>query len=461
MSLIEHLDRVYADRRDRYGYTVLSRSRAIRAIKRPCDEAMRRLINTELLDILVSEKCLLPSRVVRGAQDKYIFLVQKRIRPAVVPSEWSPTMFADAAILLLHAEYLVYQHGMTVDDPHPWNILFDEGKPYVIDIGSFNVVGTGLHWSAKMDADIWPAGNAFYAFFLNVVALVAAGRGHYVRRALTDWNPISGTDTALLLLKKPATLLWFLAIRLYLVVFQWAWRLLIPAASVSLKNTLKSLHWNVLSRYVNQMRSVIVRMRACVDTGANISAGVADAIRTFIGQHSSQRCLVYGPNLRIINYITALGVTKLFVVSPDEALIDSLYDAAPGCVAGAVMDLRSPTSGAGPSNRWILPAVERFKSEVGVFFFDLEELVIDKCLTVFDLIQAARNMSEVGALIVFGKLPSENGVLGRNYGQTEDHVLMSCLEQNLKSFVVIQNDSREMVVSFGHNDLSQAKSPFA
>lgn len=454
--MIELLNRVYPDRRDRYGYTVLSRSRAIRAIRRNDDEAVRRLIDTDVLDTLVTVQAILPSRIVRGRQDEYVFLVQKRIRPAVVPSEWSPTMFADAALLILRAEIALYPHGMTVDDPHPWNVLFDEGKPYIVDMGAFNVVGTGVHWSAKLDADIWPAGNLYNALFLNVVTLTAAGRGHYVRQALTDWNPISGSDAVLLLLKSPATLFPFLAIRLQTVIFCWAWRLLTPVTSTDRKKKLKSAYLTVLSRYVERMRASIVQRMTTVDTVTNISAGTTDAIRTLIDQHPSRRLLVYGASRKTVDYIHhAAGTARLLVVAPDDALIDGLYRSAPGHVTVAVMDLRSPTPGAGPGNRWISPAVERYNSEVGVFFFDLEELVIKKCLKVTELIQAARDMSDVAALIVFGKIPRDNNISGRDYGQTADQVLLACLEQNLEAFEVIHNDSSEMAVTFGRRNLNR------
>jgi len=452
VSLIQQLDRAYSDRRDRYGVTILSRSRAIRAIKRSDDEAVRRLVETNLLDILVAARAILPARVIRGRQDDYVFLVQKRIRPAVAPSEWSPSMFADAALLILRAEKALSLHGMTVDDPHPWNVLFDEGKPYIVDMGAFNVVGTGVHWSARLDADIWPAGNVYNALFLNVVALVAAGRGHYVRQALTDWNPISGSDTALLLLKNPATLIPYLAIRFHTALFRLAWTFSAPVASTSQKSKLKSAYLSFLSRYVQRMRSRIVRRMGAVGRGMNLSPSAAVAIRTFTRQHSSRRFLVYGASRESVDCISAGGVTSLLVVSPDEVLIESLYHSPTNHMSVAVMDLRSPTPGAGPGNRWILPAFERHRSEVGVFCFDLKELVIDKCLTVSELVQAARELSKSVALIILTKPSRDDRTRGRDYGQTGDDVLLACLEEHLEAFEVIFNDSSEMVVTFSHNN---------
>lgn len=451
VSLLELLERVYPDRRDRYGYTVLSRSRAIRAIKHR-DEDVRHLLESDLLDILVSVHAILPLKLVRGSQNDYVFLVQKRIQPAVAPSEWSPTMFADAALLILRAEIALCPKGLTVDDPHPWNILFDAGKPYVVDMGAFNIAGTGVHWSAKLDADIWPAANVFNALFLNVVALVAAGRGHYVRRSLTDWNPVSGSDTVLLLLKNPTTFLSFAVIRLQTIFFRWAWRLLISVGTVAQKTRLKLAYLTALDKYLGRMRSRIVRRMSVVELGVSLSVGATKAIGALIDRHPSRRTLVFGANRQTVDHIHAAATGPLLVVSPDEAVIDQLYQRAHGRMAVAVMDLRSPTPGAGPGNRWIIPAIERFRSEVGVFFFDLEELVIEKCLTVSELVQAADKLSETAALIIFTKLPANNTVSGRNYGQTTDQVLLACLQQNFDGFEVrfevIYNDHREMAIAF-------------
>ena len=451
MSLITVANRVYPDRRDRYGYTFLSRLRAVRAIKRCDDEAVRRLIDTDVLDTLVRSEVILPLRFVCGDQDEYVFLVQKRICPAIVPSEWSPMMFADAAILILRAEKALQSHGMTVDDPHPWNILFDEGKPYIIDMGAFNVLGTGVHWSADVDTDIWPAGNVFNGFFLNAVTLIAAGRAHYVRRTLTDWNPISGSDAALLLIKKPIMLFQFLSIRLHVAMFRWVWQYFSPIIAARWKRKLKSAYLAALSGYAARIRSRIIQCQAPVDVDRNISAAVTDAIPIVIDRNKSQRVLVYGAQRNAVDWIMAAGALKLLVVSPDDTLIDSLYKSGFGG-AGAVMDLRSPTPGAGPGNRWITPAIERFKSEVGVFFFDLEEMVIEKCLTVSELIQAAHNMSSKAAIIIFGKLQRNRDISGRDYGQTTDSVLLTCLKESLGSFKIIHNDCHEMVVTFNSNN---------
>ncbi|MBF9040337.1 hypothetical protein LSUCC0387_05455 [Rhodobacterales bacterium LSUCC0387] len=449
VSLIKLLSQVYPDRRDRYGFTILSNSWAVRAIKRGDCDGAKLLIDTKALDALLAAQVVLKPKVVSGRQDEYVFLVQKRIRPAVVPSEWSPTMFADAAKLILDAEKALCYKDMTVDDPHPWNVLFDEGRPYIVDMGAFNIEGTGLHHPTQMETKIWPAASVFNAFFLNAVALAAAGRGHYIRRMLTDWNPFPGSDTALLLFKSPAALLLFLQIRFRMFVFNLAWRTTKPLAPSSLKRKLKLAYLDTISRYIERMRARIVQRMSNDDTLSVDTSVRPDVIKSFMDQHSSRRLILFGANARMTaGILNGSRSARTLVVSPDEELIDVLYRSALTQLTVAVMDLRSPTPGTGPGNRWILPATERFKTEVGVFFFDLEELVIEKCLTVSELVQAARDMSDICGLIVFKKLTDEISILGRNYGQTSDCVLMACLEDNLEVFDVLNNNNREMIVSF-------------
>lgn len=450
VSLTEVLSRVYSDRRDRYGYTVLSRTRAIRAIKRGDDRVIRHLIATNLLKILVDAQVILPPKIVCGRQNEYVFLIQKRIRPAVVPSEWSPSMFADAAQLILRAEKALSKHGMTVDDPHPWNILFYNGRPYIVDMGAFNFLGTGVHWSAKRDADIWPAGHIYNALFLYSVALNAAGKGRYVRQAITDWNQFSGSDVALLLLKRPTVLFPFVWLLLKTTIFGYAWRLVTQASSPRWKQQLKSFYLDEISRYVERARGTIIKKMDSSDNhdDKEISAGAAGAVRGFIGQEPLQRIVIYGASQKVLDYIRSVGASRLLIVSPDDVLADKLYRSAPNDSSVAVMNLRSPTPGAGPSNRWILPAFERFNSRVGIFFFDLRELVIEKCLTVTELIEAAYRMSDTG-LIVLRKLPVDKSFAGRNYGQVADHVLRACAAQNLDSSEIMHEDSTEMIIAYG------------
>lgn len=453
MPLLNLLNRVYSDRRDRYGYTILSRTRAIRAIKKCDDKLFRRLIDTDVLSVLVRDQVILPLRIVCGSQDEYVFIVQKKIRPLIVPSEWSPTMFVDAALLILRAEKVLNPYGMMVDDPHPWNILFDKGNPYLIDMGSFNVAGTGVHWSVKLDTDIWPAGNVFNTLFLNAVTLIAAGRGRYVRHALTDYNPISGSDTVLLSLKSPLIILSYLTTIFQSFILRLIWRLFAPFSLEYFKLKLKQAYVFVLRRYLLSLRESILGSKSSLGPSTRISVDTLNIIHVIFDQNPCKRFLVYGANRKIVDYMLNLsGSSDLLFLSPDEFFIDDLYRAPYDSLSAAIMDLRFPTPGSGPCNRWILPAIDRFRSDVGLYFFNLEELVIINCLTISELIHSAQNMSET-SFIFFSKLSGNISISGRDYGQTSDEVIIATIEQNFDLFKVILNNDSEMLVVLGPGSL--------
>jgi len=449
-ALIEHLDRVYAGRRDRYGLTLLSRSRAIRVIRLNDDEAVRRIVDVKLLDSLASAGSILPAKLIRGRQSRYVFLAQKRICPVAVPSEWSPTMFADAALLILRTERLLIPLKMTVDDPHPWNVLFNCAKPYIVDMGSFNVIGTSVHWSGKRDAEIWPAFDVFCAFFLNAVTLVAAGRTDYISRTFTDWNPLPGSDTALLLFKRPAVLFAFLSFRLKIAGYRWFWRFSTSFRSEYLSQRLRFAYNSVQERFVKRMLHWTLRQQEKIGIAdVPISAPAAEAVTSFTKENSASSVLIYTRSRRSVEIVSDLVISKLLVLSPDANLIEALYQARLDRMTTAVIDLRSPTAGVGPCNRWATPSFERFRSEVGIFFFALDELVLEKCLTLTELLESSHALSRK-ALILLKKPNQEIAMTGRDYGQLGDAVIFACLEQRSIPFQIIYNNKEEIAVVCGN-----------
>ncbi|WP_210412839.1 hypothetical protein, partial [Leptospira ognonensis] len=68
-------------------------------------------------------------------------------------------MFILAVNLILCAESTVSKMNLTIDDPHPWNILFRNKCPYLIDLGAFNFRNTNLHRSNEQVKGFWDSFN--------------------------------------------------------------------------------------------------------------------------------------------------------------------------------------------------------------------------------------------------------------------------------------------------------------
>lgn len=50
--------------------------------------------------------------------------------------EWTPGMLRDAALMYLGLQVRLVDDGYVLKDGHPWNILFDGGRPVYVDVGS-------------------------------------------------------------------------------------------------------------------------------------------------------------------------------------------------------------------------------------------------------------------------------------------------------------------------------------
>src|SRR6185295_16755622 len=81
-----------------------------------------------------------------------------------------------AALLVLDLQATLATRGLTLQDAHTWNVLFDGVRPVFVDFGSI----------AAQTADVWRAEQEFYEFFIHPLRLMAAGYGRIARRLMHD-----------------------------------------------------------------------------------------------------------------------------------------------------------------------------------------------------------------------------------------------------------------------------------
>ena len=72
--------------------------------------------------------------------------------------EWGTEMLRDAALLICDLTARLHDRGLVLKDVHPWNILFDHGRPVFIDWGSIFPVSEVAEWPYLQFRDrfIWP-----------------------------------------------------------------------------------------------------------------------------------------------------------------------------------------------------------------------------------------------------------------------------------------------------------------
>ena len=109
--------------------------------------------------------------------DGYGLVLEHRLIPFVsYCMEWTASMLKDAALLVCDLSAALCNKGLTFKDAHPWNILFDRGKPVFVDWGSID---------AKTDRTHWPF-SQFRDRFIFPLYLLSSGKSSFTRDLMLD-----------------------------------------------------------------------------------------------------------------------------------------------------------------------------------------------------------------------------------------------------------------------------------
>ncbi len=128
-------------------------------------EAERGLVATWISDLSHAD---LPAGLV---------LEHQPIRPLTYCTEWCPSMLQDAALMTLRLASALLEHGATLQDAYPWNVLFRGARPVFVDFTSI---------AASDPRFLWQARGQFDAFFLRPLLLASRGLGQACRAVFQD-----------------------------------------------------------------------------------------------------------------------------------------------------------------------------------------------------------------------------------------------------------------------------------
>jgi hypothetical protein len=78
----------------------------------------------------------------------YRVIKPARVQFVSYPYEWSFSELKDAALLTLRLQRTALDHGMSLKDATPYNVLFEDGRPVLIDTLSFERLKPGTPWVA-------------------------------------------------------------------------------------------------------------------------------------------------------------------------------------------------------------------------------------------------------------------------------------------------------------------------
>ena len=138
------------------------------------------LFQSGLIRELINKSLIVQTEIADIEIDGYGLLLKHQTVPFVSYAyEWSAEMLKDAALLMLELLSELSKHNLTLQDAHPWNVLFDGPRPVYVDFGSI-IPDNG---KGK-----WRGYKQFLRYFLNPLRLSALGYGQISRCLFSDYR---------------------------------------------------------------------------------------------------------------------------------------------------------------------------------------------------------------------------------------------------------------------------------
>lgn len=112
--------------------------RLFRGILAEHTPVVRQMFDSGLIPKLIKEGLFVRSWITPLELDGFGLVVEHEVvKVQVYPREWTFSMLKDAALLVLELNEVTIQFGFQTKDCHGYNVLFQDGKPVYVDLGSF------------------------------------------------------------------------------------------------------------------------------------------------------------------------------------------------------------------------------------------------------------------------------------------------------------------------------------
>ena len=134
------------------------------------------LLSEGILRDLMRRQLVVDTEITDLELDEYALVLKHRTVPfASRCYEWCGEMLKAAALSVLELERELLKYGLTLQDAHPYNVLFAGPTPVWVDLGSLVPACPGEPWHAYEE---------FLAYYTRPLKIMAAGHGDIARSLL-------------------------------------------------------------------------------------------------------------------------------------------------------------------------------------------------------------------------------------------------------------------------------------
>ncbi|HMV47531.1 MAG TPA: hypothetical protein PLD20_24730 [Blastocatellia bacterium] len=143
---------------------------------------IQQLFQLGVVEKLIGEGLLADSTLTDYRIPGYALVVcHRRIQFPAYPDEWCPAMLKEAALTTIRIMMELAPYGLSLKDAHPWNLLYERGRPIWVDLNSL----------VPMESVEWQAYEEYRRFCLNPLLLMAAGHERWARLMMPEEEGVS------------------------------------------------------------------------------------------------------------------------------------------------------------------------------------------------------------------------------------------------------------------------------
>jgi hypothetical protein len=364
-----------------------------------------RLFQEGIIQKLVEQNLLIETKLTNLRIDGYELVVHHRTLPFLsYPHEWCAAMFKDAALTTIELAIELAKHGLTLTDPHPWNLLFDAYKPTFVDFSAID----------DINDSVWLAYDRFCQFYLYPLLLMSQGQDLAARllvyegEGVLKQNLLGLTPKSALAASRSQ-----LSVASRLEAFL---RQQLPSSYLKqLKKTLNSI------RVLNQSATTTEHQQKFIETikqkshlkflenvkreiecislpsinerGANpdnrVSPGLSNQDNWSVKQKNIYKILAelrptslldIGCSTGFYSKLAALAGSQVLAFDLNPVRVTQLYHDARSQklpILPLIMDFTKPTPSRGPCSHWSLAASDRFQCDMVLALKLVHHLVRD------------------------------------------------------------------------------------
>jgi SAM-dependent methyltransferase len=293
--------------------------------------------------------------------------------------EWSPNMLRFAALRLIALLHKVAERGLTLRNPHPWNLLYDGHEFVYINPGSV----------VPLDEETFERGYEKVArFFLRPLWLIENGFAHMAYRLANDpRDGVIAQDVAHLESK------WI----------EWT-------ADGGIQD---------IPDFLNRIASRIQTFECKIGShhwfdyfnhDCDFSPGTSwtrkqEALDAMLDDTSIRSVLDLGANTGYYARVAARHGREVIAADFDPAVVDRAFAESRAenlPIYPVVLDISHPTSGQGVDGRWLPPATERLEADLVLCFALSHHMVFGRYRLDFEQVaKGVRGFSRKWALVEY------------------------------------------------------------